>query len=61
VAIVLAGRPARLRLAATGSAGARRALDELSLTDRSTDLAGAGADRALALQQLPHVDKRWWC
>jgi hypothetical protein len=59
VALVLAGTPARLALAATTDlAAARRALRELSLTDRGTDLAGAVQIARSALQQLPHVDKR---
>jgi hypothetical protein len=59
VAVVLAGAPARLGLAATTDlAAARRALRELSVTDRATDLAGAVQIARSALQQLPHVDKR---
>lgn len=42
VAIVLAGRPARLALSATTDLGAARAaLDELRVSDRGTDLASA--------------------
>jgi hypothetical protein len=44
VAIVLAGKPARLALATTTNlALARRTLDELEPSDRATDLAGAVA------------------
>ncbi len=59
VAIVLAGRPARLLLAATTDLdAARQALDELTVSDRSTDLANAVQLGRSALKQLPHVDKR---
>jgi hypothetical protein len=59
VALVLAGAPARLALAATTDLGAaRRALRELVPTDRATDLAGAVQIARASLQQLPHVDKR---
>ena len=58
-AIVLAGRPARLALAATTDVGAaRKVLDELEPSDRPTDLAGAVQLARSALEQLPHVDKR---
>ena len=44
VAIVLAGKPARLALGTTTNlAQARRVLDELAPSDRGTDLAGAVA------------------
>lgn len=44
VAIVLAGKPARLALGTTTNLGlARRTLDELTPSDRATDLAGAVA------------------
>jgi len=59
IAIVLAGRPARLALAGTTDLGAaRRALDELAQSDRSTDLAGAVQIARSALKHLPQVDKR---
>lgn len=59
VAIVLAGRPARLALAATTDLGAaRRALDELAPSDRATDLAAAVQMARSAVKQLPQVDKR---
>ncbi len=59
VSIVLAGRPARLVLAATTDLGsARRALAELRVSDRPTDLANAIQLARSALRQLPHVDKR---
>jgi len=59
VAIILAGAPARLALAATTDLGAaRRALSELSPTDRATDLESAVQLGRSALKQLPHVDRR---
>lgn len=59
VAIVLAGRPARLALAATPDlSAARRTLDELKPSDRSTDLDGALQMARAALRQLPQKDKR---
>ncbi|HYJ08483.1 MAG TPA: VWA domain-containing protein [Polyangiaceae bacterium] len=59
VALVLAGKPARISLAAgTDLQAAARALNELRPSDRSTDLeAGLGLARA-ALSSLPHKDKR---
>src|SRR5688500_9557272 len=59
VALVLAGKPARLALAAgTDLQAAARALNELRPSDRATDLA-AGLDLArAALSSLPHKDKR---
>lgn len=59
VALVLAGRPARLALAATTDlSAARRALGELRPSDRSTDLQGALVIARAALRQLPQSDKR---
>lgn len=59
VALVLAGRPARLALAATTDlAAARRALDDLEPSDRATDLAAAVQLARSAVKQLPQVDKR---
>lgn len=59
VAIVLAGQPARLELAATTDLGAaRKALDDLDVSDRPTDLHGATQIARSALKQLPHKDKR---
>lgn len=59
VALVLAGRPARLALASTTDLSAvRRALDELRPSDRSTDLEGALGIARAALRQLPQTDKR---
>ncbi len=57
VALVLAGRPARVALAPTTDLdAARRALAELALSDRSTDLEGAvGIGRGL-LAGLPQRD-----
>jgi hypothetical protein len=59
VAIVLAGAPARVALAATTDLGAARAaIDTLTQSDRATDLDGAlGMARAL-VAQLPQVDRR---
>lgn len=59
VAIVLAGAPARLALAATTDLSAvRRVLAELEATDRATDLEGALQLGRSALKSLPHADKR---
>jgi hypothetical protein len=59
VAIVLAGAPARVALAATTDLGAARAaIDALVQSDRATDLDGAlGMARAL-VAQLPQIDRR---
>jgi hypothetical protein len=59
MALVLAGAPARVALAATTDLGAARdALDALAVTDRSTDLDGAvGLARGL-LGSLPQLDRR---
>jgi Mg-chelatase subunit ChlD len=59
IALVQAGKPARLSLAATTDlAAARRAASELKPSDRSTDLQGALALAHAALSSLPHRDKR---
>jgi hypothetical protein len=59
VALVLAGRPARLALAATTDLDAvRRALSELRPSDRDTDLDSAVKLARSALKEMPHVDKR---
>lgn len=59
IAIVLAGKPARLALAATTDLNAaRRALSELRESDRSTDLDGAVALSRTSIQSVPHHDKR---
>lgn len=59
VAIVLAGSPARLVLAATTDlAEARRTLSSLRPTDRSTDLEPAIQIARSLLKQLPHIDRR---
>ena len=59
IALVQAGKPARLSLAAsTDLQAAARAVDELRPTDRATDLASAIALGRSALSSLPHKDKR---
>jgi len=59
VALVLAGRPARLALAATTDlAAAKRTLAELHPSDRDTDLDSAVKLARSALKEMPHVDKR---
>jgi Mg-chelatase subunit ChlD len=59
VALIQAGKPARLSLAAgTDLQAAARALDELRPTDRATDLTAALALAHAALSSLPHQDKR---
>lgn len=59
VAIVLAGRPARLALSSTTDlTAARKALTSAEVTDRSTDLGEAVQLARTALKELPHVDKR---
>lgn len=59
VALVRAGKPARLSLAAgTDLQAASRAIDELRPTDRATDLQAAIALARAALSSLPHKDKR---
>lgn len=59
IAIVLAGAPARVALAATSDLGAARgALDAIGQSDRSTDLDGAIAMARALVAQLPQVDRR---
>ncbi len=59
VAIVLAGAPPRVALAATTNLDAvRAALDRVDQTDRGTDLDGAVHLGAELLRNLSHVDKR---
>ena len=59
VALVLAGDPARVVLAATTNlAAVHDALGHVARSDRSTDLDGAVARASEALRALPHVDKR---
>jgi hypothetical protein len=59
VALVLAGAPARVELAATTDLGAARgALDALPESDRATDLEGAIAMARALVDQLPQIDKR---
>ena len=59
VAVVLAGAPPRVALAATGDVAAARAVVEgLSPTDRSTDLEGAIDVARGLVAQLPQVDRR---
>jgi len=59
VAIVLAGKPPRVVLAATTSLeSAEQALDEIRPTDRGTDVAGALAIASELLGGLEHIEKR---
>lgn len=59
IAIVLAGKPARLALAATTDlSAARRTLNELSASDRSTDLDAAVSLARTSIATLSHHDKR---
>jgi hypothetical protein len=59
IAIVLAGKPARLALAATTDlSAARRTLNDLTESDRSTDLSGAVALGRTSIENLSHRDKR---
>ena len=59
IAIVLAGKPARLALAATTDLNAaRRALADLSESDRSTDLEGAVGLARTSIASVSHRDKR---
>lgn len=59
VALVQAGKPARLTLAAsTDLNAATRALGELKPSDRATDLQAAIGLAHAALSSLPHKDKR---
>lgn len=58
-AIVLAGSPARVGLAATTDIGAARAaLDGMAESDRGTDLEGAVAIARTLVGDLPQVDRR---
>lgn len=59
VAIVLAGAPARVALAATTNlATARQAIQGLSPSDRGTDLEGAVALARGLVVSLPQIDRR---
>jgi von Willebrand factor type A domain len=59
IALVLAGAPARVALAATTDLGAaRHAIDELSPNDLGTDLDGAIALARGLIASLPQVDRR---
>ncbi len=59
VALVLAGAPARVGLAATTDLGAaRRALEALAPADRATDLDGALVLARGLVRSLPQVDQR---
>jgi len=59
VALIQAGKPARLTLAATTDLqAAARTLGELHPTDRATELTEAIALGHAALSSLPHKDKR---
>jgi len=59
VAIVLAGKPARLALSATTDLGAARAaLEELRQTDRGSDLESALVLARSALENLEQPDKK---
>jgi Mg-chelatase subunit ChlD len=59
VALVMAGKPARLALAAGTDLGtARKALAQLGPSDRATDLRGAIELARAAIAALPHADKR---
>jgi hypothetical protein len=59
VALISAGKPARLALAAsTDLQAAARAVSELGPSDRATDLRAAIDLARAALSSLPHADKR---
>jgi hypothetical protein len=59
VALVLAGAPARVALAATTDLGAaRNAIDALSESDRATDLDGAVDLAGGLVSPLPQIDRR---
>ncbi|HEX3345881.1 MAG TPA: VWA domain-containing protein, partial [Polyangiaceae bacterium] len=59
IAVVLAGAPARVALAATTALGAVRAtVDGLTAADRATDLDGAVALARGLVSSLPQVDRR---
>ena len=58
-AIVLAGSPARVGLAATTDvSAARSALDGIAASDRGTDLDGAVAIARTLVTELPQIDRR---
>ena len=58
-AIVLAGAPARVSLAATTDIGAARAaLESVTESDRATDLDGALAIARTLVGELPQIDRR---
>lgn len=58
-AIVLAGAPARVGLAATTDiSAARAALDGIAESDRATDLDGAIAIGRTLVSELPQIDRR---
>lgn len=58
-AIVLAGGPARVGLAATTDvSAARAALDGITESDRGTDLDGAVAIARTLVSELPQIDRR---
>ena len=59
IAIVLAGSPARVALPATTELGAaREALEQITQSDRGTDLEGALALAGSLVDKLPQVDRR---
>lgn len=59
VAIVLAGAPSRVALAATTDLGAARAaLERVTPSDRATDLDGAVTMARALIAQLPQIDRR---
>lgn len=59
IALVLAGRPARLALSATTDLDAvERALEQIAPSDRSGDLVAAAKLAEASLRALPHADKR---
>lgn len=59
IAIVMAGAPARVALAATTDLStARRVLDSLVVSDRATDLDGAIVLASDLIASLPQVDRR---
>lgn len=59
VAVILAGRPARVALAATSDLDAvERTIAELKVTDRATDLAGAVQLARSVLAELPQRDRQ---
>jgi hypothetical protein len=59
IAIVLAGAPARVALAATSDLrAAREAIDALAPSDRATDLEGAAGLARGLVGALPQVDRR---